>query len=185
VRLIAELWPLIKNEDWALSAGNLGNWPTRLWTSSSIIRRSAARAVRASATIFPPRWRSSRPQADGRLAHQHPAGWRLHVCAGRAVDARASSDPVLTIMNNNRAYHQEVMHLQRMSLWRERRMDRWQIATKIDNPNVSFSKLAESMGVVGIGPIDTPADLGPALKRGIDIVKRGEPVLIDLVMQPR
>jgi len=88
-------------------------------------------------------------------------------------------------MNNNRAYHQEVMHLQRMSLWRERRMDRWQIATKIDNPNVSFSKLAESMGVVGIGPIDTPADLGPALKRGIDIVKRGEPVLIDLVMQPR
>jgi benzoylformate decarboxylase/acetolactate synthase-1/2/3 large subunit len=93
--------------------------------------------------------------------------------------------PLLTIMNNNRAYHQEVMHLQRMAAWRNRRMDRWHIATKIDNPNVSFAKLADSMGVAGIGPIESPADLAPALKRGIDIVKRGEPVVIDVVMQPR
>jgi hypothetical protein len=41
------------------------------------------------------------------------------------------------------------------------------------------------MGVAGIGPIDNPNDLGAALKRGIDIVKRGEPVMIDVVMQPR
>jgi len=41
------------------------------------------------------------------------------------------------------------------------------------------------MGVAGIGPVETPADLAPALKKGIDIVKRGEPVVIDVVMQPR
>ena len=28
-------------------------------------------------------------------------------------------------------------------------------------------------------------DLAPALKRAVDIVKRGEPVLVDVVTQPR
>ena len=64
-------------------------------------------------------------------------------------------------------------------------MDRWHIATTIRDPYISFSKLADAMGVAGIGPIDNPADLGAALKRGVDIVKRGEPVVIDVVMQPR
>ena len=70
-------------------------------------------------------------------------------------------------------------------MWRNRRMDRWHIATKIDNPNVNYAKLADSMGVAGIGPIESPADLPAALKRGIDIVKAGEPCVIDVVMQPR
>ena len=30
-----------------------------------------------------------------------------------------------------------------------------------------------------------PADLGPAIKRAIEVVKRGEPSLIDVVTQPR
>src|SRR5258707_11966800 len=70
---------------------------------------------------------------------------------------------MLTVMNNNRAYHQEVMHLQRMAAWRQRRMDRWHIATTIRDPFVSFAKLADAMGVAGIGPIENPNDLAPAL----------------------
>jgi len=41
------------------------------------------------------------------------------------------------------------------------------------------------MGVYGQGPIENPGDLGPAIKRAIDVVKRGEPALIDVVSQPR
>jgi hypothetical protein len=41
------------------------------------------------------------------------------------------------------------------------------------------------MGVYGQGPISNPSDLGPAIKRAIDVVKRGEPALIDVVSQPR
>ena len=41
------------------------------------------------------------------------------------------------------------------------------------------------MGVYGQGPISNPNDLGPAIKRAIDAVKRGEPALIDVVSQPR
>jgi hypothetical protein len=35
------------------------------------------------------------------------------------------------------------------------------------------------------GPITDPKDLGPAIRRAIDVVKRGEPSLIDVVTQPR
>jgi thiamine pyrophosphate-dependent acetolactate synthase large subunit-like protein len=93
--------------------------------------------------------------------------------------------PVLYIVHNNRAYHQEVMHLQRIAQRNQRGMDRAHIGTTIDNPNIDFATLAKSMGVYAVGPIDNPADLGPAITRALDVVKRGEPALIDVVSQPR
>ena len=93
--------------------------------------------------------------------------------------------PMLTIMWNNRAYHQEIMHLQRMANWRQRDVSTAYIGTTIRNPFVQYEKLAESMGVTGIGPITDPKDLGAAIKRGVEAVKAGEPVLINVVTQPR
>ena len=185
-RLIAELWPLIRNEDWALVGRSLGNWPQRMWdfkqhhqfiggSGGAGVGYNLPAAVGAALGHKQMGRLSINIQPDGDCMYAPGALWTL---AHHQI-------PLLTIMNNNRAYHQEVMHLQRMAAWRNRRMDRWHIATKIDNPNVSYAKLADSMGVAGIGPIESPADLAPALKRGIDIVKRGEPVLIDVVMQPR
>ena len=88
-------------------------------------------------------------------------------------------------MNNNRAYQQEVMHMQRMAARRDRGIDRFLVGTGIDNPNVDYAKLAQGLGVHAEGPIANPKDLGPAIKRAIDVVNRGEPALVDVVMQPR
>ena len=41
------------------------------------------------------------------------------------------------------------------------------------------------MGVYSVGPVENPADLGPAITRALDVVKRGQPALIDVVSQPR
>ncbi len=88
-------------------------------------------------------------------------------------------------MHNNRAYHQEVMHVQRMANRHNRGITRAHIGTTIDNPNVDFATIAQGLGVHAQGPITNPNDLGPAIKRAIDVVKRGEPSLIDVVTQPR
>ena len=37
----------------------------------------------------------------------------------------------------------------------------------------------------GIGPITDTKDIAAAFKRGIEIVKKGEPVVIDTITQPR
>jgi len=68
---------------------------------------------------------------------------------------------------------------------RSRDTARIHIGTDITNPNIDYAGLAKSMGVYGQGPISNPNDLGPAIKRAIDVVKRGEPALIDVVSQPR
>jgi thiamine pyrophosphate-dependent acetolactate synthase large subunit-like protein len=55
----------------------------------------------------------------------------------------------------------------------------------LDNPAIDFAKLAQGLGVYAQGPISNPGDLGPAIKRAIEVVKRGEPALVDVIMQPR
>ena len=88
-------------------------------------------------------------------------------------------------MNNNRAYHEEVMHVQGMTSRRNRGPDSVNVGLTLDNPNIDFAKLAQGLGVSAQGPISNPADLGPAIRRAIEIVKRGEPALVDVIMQPR
>jgi len=77
------------------------------------------------------------------------------------------------------------MHLQQMAARHQRGITRGGIGTTITEPNVDFAKMAQAMGVHAEGPISDPALLGPAIKRAVDVVKRGEPSLIDVVTQPR
>jgi len=88
-------------------------------------------------------------------------------------------------MHNNRAYHQELMYLEDMAARANRGVDTALIGTGLNDPNIDYAKLAQSMGVAGIGPVERPEDLAPAIRRGIEVVKKGEPVLIDVVTQPR
>jgi benzoylformate decarboxylase/acetolactate synthase-1/2/3 large subunit len=93
--------------------------------------------------------------------------------------------PLLFVMHNNRAYHQEVMHVQRMAAIHGRRPDNAWVGTVIDKPAIDFAKLAQAQGVWAEGPIEDPAKLGAALKRAVAVVKSGEPALVDVVCQGR
>jgi acetolactate synthase-1/2/3 large subunit len=88
-------------------------------------------------------------------------------------------------VHNNRAYHQELMHLQRMANRHQRGIDTCAIGTTLDSPNIDYDKIAQGMGVHAEGPINDPKDLAPAISRAIEVVERGEPALIDVVTQPR
>jgi thiamine pyrophosphate-dependent acetolactate synthase large subunit-like protein len=185
-RLCAELWPLIKSEDWALVGRALGGWPQRMWNFDKYYQHIGGSGGAGVGYNLPSAVGAAVAHKEhGRLAVNIQPDGDCMYAPGAIWTSAHHQIPMLTIMNNNRAYHQEVMHLQRMAAWRQRRMDRWHIGTTIREPYVSFAKLADAMGVAGIGPVETPADVGPALKRGIDIVKNGEPVVIDVVMQPR
>ncbi|MGE5851971.1 MAG: thiamine pyrophosphate-dependent enzyme, partial [Deltaproteobacteria bacterium] len=75
--------------------------------------------------------------------------------------------------------------LQKMASLHNRRMDTAAIGTTIENPNIDFAKLAQSLGLHGEGPISDPNAIGPALSRALAVVKRGEPALVDLVSPGR
>src|SRR6202044_1129873 len=93
--------------------------------------------------------------------------------------------PILYIMHNNRAYHQEYMYLQTMANRRQRGIDKAYIGTTFRDPYVDFATVARGFGVHGEGPITDPKDLAPAIARAVALVQRGEPALIDVITEPR
>ena len=75
--------------------------------------------------------------------------------------------------------------MQRMAALHRRPTTNAWIGNMIDRPAVDFAKLAQSLGVWAEGPIEDPAKLGAALKRAVDVVKKGQPALLDVVCQGR
>lgn len=188
-RLCSELWAQIRNEDWCLantSAAFVSNWPLRLWDFDKPYRHiggsgGAGMGYGAPAAVGAALANKTR----GRLTVNIQTDGDLMYAPGVLWTAAHHRIPLLTIMHNNRAYHQEMMEVQVSANRHNRGIDRAHIGTSIDDPNINYAKLAESMGMMGIGPIDQPGDLALAIRRGIETVKRGEPVLIDVVTQPR
>jgi thiamine pyrophosphate-dependent acetolactate synthase large subunit-like protein len=185
-RLFAEIWAQIKTEDWSLASSTQSNWPARLWTFDryhQFIGGSGGAGVGYGAPAAVGAALANKKY--GRLTVNVQNDGDLMYAPGVLWTAAHHRIPLLNVMHNNRAYHQEVMHLQRMASRHNRGIDRASIGTTIDDPNIDYAKLAQSMGLFAEGPITNPRDLGPALRRAIAAVKRGEPALVDVVTQPR
>jgi len=93
--------------------------------------------------------------------------------------------PLLNIMHNNRAYHEERMYIQMFAAKFNRGVENGDIGTALNNPDINYASIAKGYGLYAEGPITDPKDLSPAIRRGIERVKAGEPVLLDVVTQPR
>ena len=187
-RLSMELWDQARHLDWALVSdpSYISNWPMRLWDITEHyqyiggpggygVGYNAAASVGAALAHRDAGRISISIQGDGDLMMLPGALWTL-----------AHHDiPLLVIVHNNRAWHQETMHLKRMANFRGRGPTTWPIGTTITDPNIDFATLARSMGVWSKGPIDNPAQLAPAIAAALDIVKSGKPALLDILTQPR
>jgi benzoylformate decarboxylase/acetolactate synthase-1/2/3 large subunit len=187
-RMAAELWDQIRHEDWSLVSTTtfVSDWPARLWDFDKHyhflggqgaygIGYGAPAAVGAALAN----------KKHGRLSVNIQCDGDLNYAPGVLWTAAHHRIPLLTIMHNNRAYHQEMMYLQDMANRAQRRPDQAQIGTAITDPNIDYALMAKAYGMYSAGPIDNPNDLGPAIKSAIEVVKRGEPALIDVVTQPR
>jgi acetolactate synthase I/II/III large subunit len=187
-RLSAELWGQIKNDDWSLVSDVpfISRWPLRLWnfdkhyqyiggSGGAGVGYGAPASVGAALANRKRGRLSVSIQNDGDLMYAPAVLWT----------AAHHKIPLLSVMHNNRAYHQELMHVQRMANRHNRGIDRAVIGTTLEDPNIDYSKIAQGLGVHAEGPITDPKDLGPALQRAVEIVRRGEPALVDVVTQPR
>ncbi|OAI53838.1 hypothetical protein AYO46_00355 [Betaproteobacteria bacterium SCGC AG-212-J23] len=185
-RLHAELWNVLKNENWCLAESRNGSWAARLWPATqhhNFLGQSGGAGV---GYIAPAAVGAALANKDKGIvtAVVQPDG-DLMYAPGVLWTAAHHRIPLLSVMHNNRAYHQEVMHLQKMAGLHNRRMDTARIGTAIEDPNIDYAKLAQAQGVWAEGPITDPAKIGPALQRALAVVKKGEPALVDVVTQGR
>jgi acetolactate synthase I/II/III large subunit len=187
-RLCAETFGQIQGEDWSMASVDSfqSSWPRRLWPMDRHYRHiggsggygvgyGAPAAVGAALAN----------KALGRMTVNIQSDGDLMYAPGVLWTAAHHRIPLLSVMHNNRGYHQEVMHVQRVAARRNRVMSDGPVGTTIRDPNIDYAALAKSMGVWSAGPISDPEQLGPALKTAVDVVKSGEPALVDVVAQPR
>jgi acetolactate synthase-1/2/3 large subunit len=187
-RLCAELWAQIRHDDWALvtDVPFVSRWPLRLWRFERHYQYlggsgGAGVGYAAPASIGA----ALANKAHGRLTVAIQNDGDLMYAPGVLWTAAHHRIPVLSVMHNNRAYHQEIMHVQRMALRHNRGADRAGIGSTLTDPDIDYAKIAAGMGLYAEGPISNPRDLAPALKRAADRVRTGEPALVDVVTQPR
>jgi thiamine pyrophosphate-dependent acetolactate synthase large subunit-like protein len=191
-RLTAELWPLIKDLDWSMigSDRQMSNWASRLWPMEKHYHHIGGPGGYGVGYNLPAAIGAALANRSlGRFSVNLQADGDFMYAPGVLWTAAHHRIPLLTVMHNNRGYHQEVMHVQRLSNRRNRVAslgnDPGPIGTSIANPNIDYAKLAASMGWWSAGPITDPKELAPVLKRAVEVVKAGEPALVDVVTQPR
>ncbi|HLJ16817.1 MAG TPA: thiamine pyrophosphate-dependent enzyme [Bryobacteraceae bacterium] len=187
-RMAAELWNHIHKEDWSVVSdlNFVSNWPARLWDFDKYYQFIGGQGAYGIGYGAPAAVGAALANKKyGRLSVNIQCDGDLNYAPGVLWTAAHHRIPLLSIMHNNRAYHQEMMYLQDMANRAQRHPDQAHIGTAITDPDINYAMMAKAYGMYSAGPIDNPNDLGPAIKTAIEVVKRGEPALIDVVTQPR
>jgi acetolactate synthase-1/2/3 large subunit len=186
-RMCAEVYAQIKDDDWSLVGNTINNtWPMKLWNIDKAHRWNGVSGGAGIGYNAPASLGAALAnKRHGRLTVTFNGDGDLMYVPGTLWSAAHHRIPILYIVQNNRAYHQEYMYLQAMANRHGRGIDNVEIGTTIKDPNVDYATVARGFGVYGEGPIQDPKELGPALKRALAVVRRGEPALIDVVTDPR
>ena len=186
-RLCAEVYGQIKDEDWSLVGTSIRlAWPHKLWNFDKPYQwNGVAGGAGVGYTLPASLGAALANKRHGRLTLAFGGDGDFMFVPSTLWTAAHHRIPMLYIVHNNRAYHQEYMYLQAMAARHGRGITKTDIGTTIKDPNVDYAAVARGFGVYGEGPITDPGDLAPALKRAIAMVKTGQPALLDVVMDPR
>ena len=183
-RLAAEVWEAIRGEDWVLVHGSLSGWERRLWDMTDGSRCIAGGGgtgtgmgvAMGAALAF---------KGTGKVCVSIQNDGDLLYTPGSLWTAAHHDIPMLMIMFNNRAYHQDVGHQRAITTARQRSLENVGVGVSLDRPATDFATLAKAFGLYGEGPIVDADEIRPALERGLKVVKQGKLALIDTVTQAR
>ncbi|MCI0345954.1 MAG: thiamine pyrophosphate-dependent enzyme, partial [Chloroflexi bacterium] len=183
--LAAEVWSIIREHDWVLTAGTLDGWAGRLWDFDQPYRhpgKSLGTATQIGQSLG--------------VALAHREGQRLVVDlqpdgdllfdAGALWVASAHRLPLLVVMYNNRAYFNDWDHQLHMATARGTPPENASRGVGIDRPAVDFAGMARSMGWYAEGPVERPEALRSAIAGAVRFVlSERRPALVDVVCAHR
>lgn len=183
-RLASDLWHVVKDEDWVLASHALNEWVWRLWdfkTSHQCVRREGLGCAIGNAIGTALYYKGSGKlvvdiQPDGDFLFASSSLWTV---AHYRI-------PLLIVMFNNRSYFNDEAHQETVAVARKRPVEHKGIGLRLEDPPVDFASLARSFGINGIGPIEEPDKLKPALESAVNYIKKQKrAALVDVITQPR
>ncbi|HEX2225935.1 MAG TPA: thiamine pyrophosphate-dependent enzyme [Candidatus Binatia bacterium] len=185
--LALELGEVIKREDWVLVNGTSNGWARRLWdftkpnqylgaSGGAGVGYGAGAAIGAALAL----------KGTGKLAVDIQSDGDLLMTSSSLWTAAKHRIPLLIVMHNNQSFYNSEEHGIEVAKFRKRPVENAGIGTHVDDPEVDYSKMAQSFGVSAEGPVRNPAELRPALERGLKYVKEKQlPYLVDVIAEPR
>ncbi len=183
-RLAAEVWTVVKDYDWVLTAGTASDQAQLTWDFDRPYRhpgRSLGTATQIGISLGVA---LAHKGTDKLVVDLQPDG-DLMFDLGALWIAAYHRIPLLAVMFNNRAYYNDWEHQERIARHRGTDVDRAFIGMEIDKPAPDFAAAARSLGWHGEGPIDDPEQVQAAVRRAAEIVAHERrPALVDVVCQP-
>jgi benzoylformate decarboxylase/acetolactate synthase-1/2/3 large subunit len=184
-RLAADVWEVIKDHDWVLTAGTAHDWALRTWDFDRAYRHPG-RSLGTSTQIAISLGVALAHRGSGRLVVDLQPDGDLMFDLGALWVAAYYKIPLLVVMFNNRAYYNDWEHQERIARQRGTPVERASIGMEIDKPAPDFAAVARALGWYGEGPIVDPAEVGSAVARATKMVIEHEtPSLVDVVCRPR
>lgn len=183
--LAGEVWKVVKNYDWVLTANTVANWAKRIWDFDKPYRHPGVHLGTAT-QIGISLGVALAHKGTGRLVVDLQPDGDLMFDAGALWVGAKYELPLLVVMFNNRAYYNDWEHQERLAKQRGTPMDRANIGMEIDGPAPDFASLARSFGWWAEGPIFEPDQIEKAVSRAAEYVNStGKPALVDVVCQPK
>jgi benzoylformate decarboxylase/acetolactate synthase-1/2/3 large subunit len=183
-RLATEVWEVVKDHDWVLTAGTASEWAPRVW-DFDLPYRHPGRSLGTATQIGISLGVALAHKGTGRLVVDLQPDGDLMFDLGALWIAAYHRIPLLAVMFNNRAYYNDWEHQERVARARGTDVGRAYIGMEIDKPAPDFAAVARALGWHGEGPVDDPDAVQAAVRRAAQIVaEEGRPALVDVVCQP-
>jgi acetolactate synthase I/II/III large subunit len=179
-RLALEVWEVIKDEDWVLTAGTMHDAARRLWDFDRPYCHGG-RELGTGTQIGTSLGVALANKGKGRLVVDLQPDGDLMFDAGALWMAAKYEIPMLIVMYNNRAYYNDWNHQIVIAKNRGTDPERAYIGMDLLDPDPDFAGLARSQGWWAEGPIENGGDVQAALRRAIEQVKKGKPALVDTI----
>jgi thiamine pyrophosphate-dependent acetolactate synthase large subunit-like protein len=183
--LAAEIWEVIRDEDWIVANGTGKGWARRLWDWAPERSYGGSGGAGLGYGLPAALGVALAHRGSGKLCVNLQAdGDLLYVVSGFYTAAHHRL-PLLTVMFNNRTYGNDEEHQDAVAKVRGRPVENKVVGIRIDDPAPDFARIARGFGVHAEGPIDEAGAVGPALRRAIRAVKdEGRPALVDVITRP-
>ena len=183
--LAAEVWEVIKGEDWVLANGTGKGWARRLWDWRPERSYGGSGGAGLGYGLPAALGVALAHRGSGKVCVNLQADGDLLYVVSALYTAAHHRLPLLTVMFNNRTYGNDEAHQEAVAKARGRPVEQKVVGIRIDDPAPDFTRIAQGFGVWAEGPIETAAAVGPALRRALRVVKdEGRPALVDVITRP-
>jgi len=183
--LAAEVWEVIKGEDWVLANGTGKGWARRLWDWRPERSYGGSGGAGLGYGLPAALGVALAHRGSGKVCVNLQADGDLLYVVSALYTAAHHRLPLLTVMFNNRTYGNDEAHQEAVAKARGRPVEQKVVGIRIDDPAPDFARIAQGFGVWAEGPIETAAAVGPALRRALRVVKdEGRPTLVDVITRP-